>query len=1498
MPPKKKPLEDARKRLQEKLSNVEEQSEYICQFINELVNKASTPAKELLEQKDRKKFFQKYSSVSQELEKCLDCLLLISDSVTALGEEDTLGAGEDDASSASESSDHTDRGPAASTKVSSLKKTDSAQSPADKTKEQDSLSDKTAADAKPESEVKGTQQSVQVKKSELGKEDVSVEREHKLESREEDVQVTSKAKESAAETIKPDKLQSSVPASVSTSNSISAASEQECLTQEQTSPPKIVAKPQKDLQSTKNQTAKSIGENSNKQNHQSSSVSSVAQSSKEGLKLISSLKDVEQPKHSANQTQADEAPSSRVQKNSKRKGSASSTGALSDIIQDIRISPREAKMAGDNTPTKVQLAPYPFKNGQKLDVVVTEVLSPWEFWIQPVGAQLDLLMEEMCMHYAKLAAAGYKGGLATAPAMGDFCCAKFTQDDTWYRVLVTAVEESDKGPVVSVLSVDDGTREKVGLSRLRPLEEKFLKLPCQALCCALSGVRPVHPALPNTPGVPSSIWSEESIAWLRCKVSGVKLRAFPTRVEGSKLVIVDLFITPKNPKYKSPVSSSAGKGLPALQYSIAEMMIHMGMAQRIIPSVPGGESRRSSNSSPLSVGSNESLARSVSSVSIESSGQDGTCVNNCETVKAKDDSAGTDNSTSSKDTVVGKPLQVSEKEAGSSVKDNGQSLPERRSSKDDVCQEEGRGDKEVEDKSPGPNIEKEDCEKSTEQEADATMFQESFPVSGPEESFITELPPTDGPVCLQMLMSHVVSPSEFYVHLVTPNAGILDVLMDDLNKFYDSDPFPESCAPRNGYQPHVGEHCCARFSEDGRWYRGLVTSLRRTVDEKEGSQHGVLDVQVFHVDFGSSEWVSVGDVKPLVAKFSSLPGQVVKCRLANLKPEGFEALPRTHEQNTSPQTTTESSIAPTEEKEPLEEKPTPTFEPSTNTESSPTAKSRKKDRRKRKRPPKIDLKDAVIRAAGDESYDSSDLSEIEFIKSRKEDSEKDKPKEQDVAADMATFPEKYLLPSPDINPEKSFPLPSATPADQHKDQWASGSADLLSGLTDDNRKLVGYMVPWDPWVYQQLFYPTAGSAKVDITYKKPVLNLDLYDTTGDEDIFINQVLVDTGIAVFVENAEEETDTLTVKLSVEDLQNTASSMEQQGLPSEVPQDFHSLTSPTSPTSPLRSWDPMKDDFLSSKNTYAVNTDDLDIAFQGYQDLSRRVCRYFQTRSGCWRGDQCPNLHVKKGEELHERVEVFCDNMDSSVTLPDIGTWVAVRVTAVFNPGHFWVQFPYGTEPIEKRIMAARMRRGGDSDSDDEQGEDDLNSLMDKMGKFYSRNICQDSRRILPAAGELCVAKYSKDNKWYRARITSIREEELQVFFVDYGNSEWTRENQVKRIIPHFLHLPFQALECFLGNVEPTRDSQENGRKLEWSEDAMKTFKSLTEDKILIAHILSKAWNQTIYVDLWDTDGEDEIHINKVMIDKGFAQETDHTVSNPWNIEGSVDLNPHKMVGLPG
>lgn len=205
------------------------------------------------------------------------------------------------------------------------------------------------------------------------------------------------------------------------------------------------------------------------------------------------------------------------------------------------------------------------------------------------------------------------------------------------------------------------------------------------------------------------MWSQESIEWLRNTVSGKKLRAFPTRVKTSKLVIVDLFVPPpKNPKQKKPVSYITDKGLPGLQYSIAEMMVHVGMAQRILPTVVGSDKSRSASSSPVSVGSNGSLTRSVSSVSIESNVQGETRANNHEAVNARDESAGTDHSTSSQDTIV-------EKGTESSTKLNEQSLQGRRNSKDGVFEEERSRDKEAESTNSQRNVAAENGDNSTQQ---------------------------------------------------------------------------------------------------------------------------------------------------------------------------------------------------------------------------------------------------------------------------------------------------------------------------------------------------------------------------------------------------------------------------------------------------------------------------------------------------------------------------------------------------------------------------------------------------------------------------------------------------------------------------------------------------------------------------------------------------------------------------------------------------------------
>ena len=141
------------------------------------------------------------------------------------------------------------------------------------------------------------------------------------------------------------------------------------------------------------------------------------------------------------------------------------------------------------------------------------------------------------------------------------------------------------------------------------------------------------------------------------------------------------------------------------------MMIFAGMAQRIVPQVNEGAGC-SSASSPVSGGSNESLSRSCSSISIESSVQDGTaCGNSCEALSGKDESTCTDNSCSSKETVVQRPEKIQE----NSTIDNEQSIVETKTSTAVPFTEESVVAKEMENASPtvsGPNIEGGNCEDS------------------------------------------------------------------------------------------------------------------------------------------------------------------------------------------------------------------------------------------------------------------------------------------------------------------------------------------------------------------------------------------------------------------------------------------------------------------------------------------------------------------------------------------------------------------------------------------------------------------------------------------------------------------------------------------------------------------------------------------------------------------------------------------------------------------
>jgi len=47
---------------------------------------------------------------------------------------------------------------------------------------------------------------------------------------------------------------------------------------------------------------------------------------------------------------------------------------------------------------------------------------------------------------------------------------------------------------------------------------------------------------------------------------------------------------------------------------------------------------------------------------------------------------------------------------------------------------------------------------------------------------------------------------------------------------------------------------------------------------------------------------------------------------------------------------------------------------------------------------------------------------------------------------------------------------------------------------------------------------------------------------------------------------------------------------------------------------------------------------------------------------------------------------------------------------------------------------------------------------------------------PKKGDLCVARFSADNEWYRAKIEKVEKDQVHVLYVDYGNRETIKSSR--------------------------------------------------------------------------------------------------------------------------
>ncbi|KAG5900146.1 hypothetical protein JTB14_012819 [Gonioctena quinquepunctata] len=190
------------------------------------------------------------------------------------------------------------------------------------------------------------------------------------------------------------------------------------------------------------------------------------------------------------------------------------------------------------------------------------------------------------------------------------------------------------------------------------------------------------------------------------------------------------------------------------------------------------------------------------------------------------------------------------------------------------------------------------------------------------------------------------------------------------------------------------------------------------------------------------------------------------------------------------------------------------------------------------------------------------------------------------------------------------------------------------------------------------------------------------------------------------------------------------------------------------------------------------DNINEAITGYDARDEaRICRFTKADGTCYKGKNCKLEHSRLSKDgFTEDTEFIFKEAMYDLPLPMCGESVTVLVTCFIDMCRFFVQIVRKPHQGPKYIM----------DKDFFSLMTDINSP--KQVQTY------ESFKIQPAFGEIVLVKHWT-KKWLRA-VVRTHSEDIQVFTVDVGETMKVTMNDLRKIKPHLLKTPFQAVECYI------------------------------------------------------------------------------------------------------
>ncbi|KAM3959678.1 tudor and KH domain-containing protein homolog isoform 2-T2 [Aphomia sociella] len=247
------------------------------------------------------------------------------------------------------------------------------------------------------------------------------------------------------------------------------------------------------------------------------------------------------------------------------------------------------------------------------------------------------------------------------------------------------------------------------------------------------------------------------------------------------------------------------------------------------------------------------------------------------------------------------------------------------------------------------------------------------------------------------------------------------------------------------------------------------------------------------------------------------------------------------------------------------------------------------------------------------------------------------------------------------------------------------------------------------------------------------------------------------------------------------------------------------------------------------------------------------------------------------------------------LPEAGgASIEVYVSAVSSPSRFWVQF------VGPQVSQ-------------------LDELVEHMTEYYGNKDNRAAHALAQVSvGQVVAAVFRHDGRWYRARIHDLRPNEFDasqqvadVFFVDYGDSEYVATHELCELRADLLRLRFQAMECFLAGVQPAASGTSGVPAARWNSQAVERFEELTQVarwKPLVSRTC--IYKKTVTAEgekekeipgikLFDVTDEGEVDIGATLVAEGWADHvptTPNGASTPHPTTPFGDLGNSRVLGM--